>query len=89
VVYCLRLRRQARGRQFGMLSVCLLLFNCNARELNMPAPREAVIAMIEAAKPNLVCLQETKLSAINKLLPADDTRGGVFVFIRTTLRQTI
>jgi hypothetical protein len=37
-----------------MLFACLLLFNCNVRELNMPAPREAVIAMIEAAMSNLV-----------------------------------
>jgi exonuclease III len=68
-----------------MLSVCLLLSNCNVRELNMPAPREAVIAMIEAAKPNLVCLQETKLSAINQLLPAEFHGRDSVIYLRMTL----
>lgn len=64
----------------------------NVRRLNQPARREIVCDMLQSAKPNLVCLQETKLCQIDQPLandflsqrlanfiymPADNTRGGV------------
>lgn len=66
----------------------------NVRGLNQKARRDSVRALIAAAKPQIVCLQETKVqtmtSAIllstldadydgNVVLPAEGTRGGILI----------
>lgn len=72
----------------------LKFFNWNVRGLNCAARREAVKLLIQQAHRHIVCLQETKLSQIDRqlsteflghahwafdYLPADDTRGGIAV----------
>ena len=67
------------------------IMNWNVRGLNSAARREAVRLMVQKARPHIVCLQETKLDAIDgplvveflgynfcssfEFLPADETRG--------------
>ena len=66
----------------------------SVRGLNSRSKRSAVRSMITAAAPSIVCLQETKLSAISTdlvaqtlgaefwdfyCLPADKTRGGILL----------
>jgi exonuclease III len=70
-------------------------FSWNVRGLNNVAKQEEVRQVINTVKPNLICLQETKLSAINQhtirsilgrdfensfvYLPAEGTRGGILL----------
>nr|XP_020191500.1 uncharacterized protein LOC109777266 [Aegilops tauschii subsp. strangulata] len=64
----------------------------NTRGLNCPAKRSAVRSFVRAARPAVVCLQETKLADVTPFLvadslgnefssffhlPADGTRGGI------------
>jgi hypothetical protein len=66
----------------------------NTRGLNEPAKRDAVHALVDSLKVNLVCLQETKLVVIDRFivnqclgpsfdgfdyLPAEETRGGILL----------
>lgn len=66
----------------------------NVRGLNNPAKRNAVREFVEAAKVNIVCLQDTKLHVIDPFivmqcigpsfdgfayLPTSDTRGGILL----------
>jgi exonuclease III len=75
-----------------VMSEQLSIFSWNVRGLNMPAHREVVRDMILAARPIIMCLQETKLATITlqdaasildprlrayEYLPAHETRGGV------------
>lgn len=72
----------------------LNIMNWNVRGLNDAAHRETVRQMITCAQPNIVCLQETKLSQINTRiayetlgqrldsyidLSTQGTRGGVLL----------
>lgn len=66
----------------------------NVRGLNKKARKDSVRELIAVAKPQVVCLQETKIQNMSfrvllstlgadmnghVLLPADGTRGGVLV----------
>lgn len=66
----------------------------NVRGLNCPAKRAAVREFVQAAKVNLVCLQETKLDVLDQFvvlqclgpsfdgfdyLPACETRGWILI----------
>lgn len=77
-----------------MDSADLSLLNWNVRGLNDAAHRELVRNAVISCKPNIVCLQETKLSAFNASLasetlgqfldsflelPAQGTRGGILL----------
>jgi hypothetical protein len=50
--------------EFRMSGQHFTVFNWNARGLNTPARREAVRGMVQAVRPMIVCLQETKLQQI-------------------------
>lgn len=71
------------------------IFNWNVRGLNCAARREAVRLLLQQARPQIICLQETKLSEVNfplameflgapycsnfAYLPSEETRGGVLI----------
>lgn len=71
------------------------LFNWNVRGLNAKAKQDSVRVCIQQYKPTIVCLQETKLSAISNqiilntfghqfvqqhaFLPADGTSSGILL----------
>lgn len=70
------------------------ILNWNVRGLNCPSRRAAVQETIAATPCNLVCLQETKLAAVDPFLaaflggqrlksfaekPADGTKGGILL----------
>jgi exonuclease III len=70
------------------------ILNWNVRGLNSAARREAVKLMVHKARPYIICLQETKLDAIDgalamefmgqefnclDYLPAEETRGGILI----------
>jgi exonuclease III len=72
----------------------LSVINWNVRGLNAPVRREAVRDMVQAARPLVVCLQETKLTIItpqmvaetfgssfdaHAYLSAQGTRGGILL----------
>jgi exonuclease III len=82
----------------------LTIFNWNVRGLNAPARSEAVRTMIQAACPNLVCLEETKLASVDDhialdilgysldgyhFLPASGTRGGILVGWNTSCIEAV
>ena len=73
----------------------LSILNWNVRGLNCPNRRATVHETIAATSCNLVCLQETKLAAIDPFVasflggqglknfaekPADGTKGGILIF---------
>jgi len=77
-----------------MLSTNIKIANWNVRVLNCPARREIFLKLVNAARPNIVCIQETKLDYIDSLLalqvlgpqlsefdyiPAMGTCGGVLI----------
>lgn len=64
----------------------------NVHGLKNPAKRKAVKEFLSSVRPNLVCLQETKLDVVDDFLlmqccgpsldgfaylPAEETRGGI------------
>jgi exonuclease III len=72
----------------------LIILNWNVRGLNDAAHRELVRETVICSKPNIVCLQETKLSSIDAGLAhetlgqhldsylelgAQGTRGGILL----------
>lgn len=73
---------------------CTIL-NWNVRGLNNPARRQIVRNLCSQNRATVVCLQETKLSSVDRplildllgpefadsfvFLPADDTRGGIIL----------
>lgn len=74
------------------MSADFTILNWNVRGLNTPARREAVLGLIQAVNPTIVCLQESKLQHIDArlaaeflgasfsqfaYLPADGTKGGI------------
>jgi hypothetical protein len=76
------------------MSEQLSIFTWNVRGLNAPVRREAVRDMVQAVRPKLACLQETKLAVISpqiateilgqrfdgfEYLPANGTRGGIIL----------
>jgi exonuclease III len=79
------------------------MLSWNGRGLNNPARQEEVKQIIGAFRPDLVCLQETKLSSITMgsirnilgveygqnffFLPADGTRGGILITTRESTFQ--
>lgn len=71
------------------------IFSWNVRGLNCAARREAVRLLLQQSRPQIICLQETKLAEVNfsvameflgapycssfAYLPAEETRGGVLI----------
>jgi exonuclease III len=70
-------------------------FSWNVHGLNCAARREAVRLLLQQVRPQIICLQETKLAEVNfsvameflgapycssfAYLPAEETRGGVLI----------
>lgn len=67
---------------------------CNVRGLNSPARRNTIFQAVDAAKVDLVCLQETKMEVVSDAIvrqtlgnrfenfyyaPAVGTRGGILL----------
>jgi exonuclease III len=77
------------------------ILSWNVRGLNNSVRQEDVRQMVSAVKPEIICLQETKLATIDKstvcstlgsqfannyfYLPADGTRGGILVASRDSV----
>lgn len=73
----------------------------NVRGLNNPAKQEEVKQVISIVRPDIVCLQETKLSVVDNIMivnclgqeyegnfcymPADGTRGGILLAAKNSL----
>jgi len=53
------------------------ILNWNVRELNCAARREAVKLFLQQARPHIICLQETKLDAIDSIIAMEFWGGKV------------
>lgn len=76
----------------------------NVRGLNKKSHRDSVRELVAACRPNIVCLQETKVQNMSTrillttlgtdldqhaLLPAQGTREGVLIAWRSTVVQAV
>ena len=55
----------------------IAIFNWNVRGLNSAVRREEVHKMLQAVKPSIACLQETKLQVIDDSLASDFLGSGL------------